>query len=165
MNPKFEKPLHLIIDGSDNLGKTTVANLLSRRLQLPIIKMPRTQEYFKLGLAEEFSRFYNETLIQFSEYSFIMDRGFPSSLVYGKKYKRDFDFSYIDNIEQILKPKVFIFTSENRKSFCKDVIISEEDKLDIDIEYRNLVYKKTYYLLDVDGKSPLEICNEIIENL
>lgn len=165
MNEKFQTPLHLILDGSDNLGKTTVANILSRKLNLPIIKMPRTQEYFKLNLAEEFSKFFNETLIQFNEFSFIMDRGFPSSLVYGKKYKRKFDLSYIENIEKILKPKVFIFYSENKNSFCKDLIITETEKLEISIEYQNLAYKKGYYLLNVDDKSPIDLCNEILENL
>lgn len=169
MSERYPTPLHILIDGSDNLGKTTVINLLSRKLDLPIIKMPNTAEYIEKGNVEEFSKFYNETLVQFAEFDFIMDRGFPSSHVYSQVFKREVDLGYTSMVEQKLKPQVFIFTGieegsyDKNFSFQTDPIWTEKDKGSIDEEYYYLARKKGYHIISVRGKSPLEICNEIIE--
>jgi len=165
-----------MIDGSDNLGKTTVINLLSRKLDLPIIKMTNMKEYIEEGDAEKYSRLYNETVVQFSEFSFIMDRGFTSSLVYSEVFSRKDDLSYIENIEQKLKPTIFILTGRNRPgaihysylgytSFSSDPIYNTESKNKIDEAFWKLAEERGYHLVEVFGKSPLEICNEIIEKI
>ena len=172
----MKNPLHLIIDGSDNLGKTTIINLLSRKLDLPVIKMTNMGEYIKDGDAEKYSRLYNETIVQFSEFNFIMDRGFTSSLVYSEVFARTDDLSYIKNIEQKLKPIVFILTGRTNlindyhkgiryTSFSSDPIYQIEEKQEIDESFCKLSEEKRYHIVEVFGKSPLEICNEIIEQL
>lgn len=168
MSKKYPTPLHILIDGSDNLGKTTVINLLSRKLDLPIIKMPDTAEYIEKGNVEEFSKFFNKTLVQFAEFDFIMDRGFTSSRVYSKVFKRETDLSYISMIEQKLKPQVFIFTgieegTHGNFSFHPDLVWEEKEKENIDLEYYNLAREKGYDLICVKDRTPQEICNEIIE--
>lgn len=169
------KPIHILIDGSDNLGKTTVIQLLSRKLNLPVVKMPNTEKYIKEGNVEELSRFYNETLVQFAESSFIMDRGFTSTLVYSKVFKRDTDINYIEGIENKLKPKTFILTGRTRpnkdygiyhyRSFSEDPIYSDEEKSYVDEEFCELSYRKNYHLIEVMGKSPLEVCDEIMSKI
>jgi len=169
------KPIHILIDGSDNLGKTTVIQLLSRKLNLPVIKMPNTEKFIEAGNVEEFSKFYNETLVQFSESSFIMDRGFTSTLVYSKVFARKNDVSYIDGIQNKLKPTVFILTGRTRKnsaygtfyftSFSQDPVYSDTEKTRIDEEFCELARKKSYHLISVIGKSPLEICDEIMSKI
>lgn len=167
------KPLHLIIDGSDNLGKTTVVKMLSMKLGLPIIKMPNMTEYIGRGATEEFSKLFNETIIQFREYPFILDRGFPSSLVYSSIFNREFNLSYIEETEKLLDPTVFIFTgrhaSSNGKisyhSFCEDPIFNEEEKREIDEAFCNLANNRLYNLIEVWGKHPSFIVQSILERI
>ena len=168
----INKPLHLLIDGADKLGKTTVIEILKRQLNLPVIKMPNMKEYIENNNAEEFSKLFNETIVQFAEYSFIMDRGFTSSIVYSAVFDRDFKLGYISNIEQILDPNVIILTGYNRQigrageSFGKDEIVKNEINRDkIEKEFNKLADRRGYTLIDVKGKSPIQICNEIITSL
>lgn len=165
------KPLHLIIDGSDNLGKTTVLKILSEELGLPVIKMPNMGEYIKKNSPEEFSKLFNETIIQFKEHSFLLDRGYTSSLVYSKVFGRQFRLSYIDYIEKELDPVVIILTGRytdplsqktRYRSFCEDPIFSENDKAEIDIQFCNLAKKMNYPLIEVMGKTPFEVSREIL---
>lgn len=163
------KTQHIIIDGSDNLGKTTVLKQLSEELKLPIIKMPNMSEYIKNENAEEFSKLFNETIVQFAEHSFLMDRGFTSSLVYSKVFRRSFDLSYITKIEKILKPKVFILTGRNIQggrvsyvSFQKDPIYKEDQKKRIDSAFCTLAYERDYPLIEVAGRTSSQVKNEIL---
>lgn len=172
MIQKMAQPIHLLLDGSDRLGKTTVVNLLSRMTQLPIIKMPNMSAYIKGDNPEEFSKLFNEVIVQFAETSFILDRGFTSSLVYSKVFNRPFDLSYINNIEQILKPKVFIFTGRVFHSpsprflrLGNDEIFKDNLLTEIDREFTFLAEERGYNLIEVYRKSPIEICNEILEKI
>ena len=171
------KPLHIIIDGSDNLGKTTLLNSLSKQLDLPILKMPNMKKYIKNGDVEEFSRLFNETIIQFAKYPFLMDRCYTSSLVYNEIFKRGGDMLYLEEIEQALDPIVIILTGRHKnamdqsisyKSFCKDPIYNEEEKAKVDEEFCRLAKDRGYILIEVIGKTPLkifeEVMNEIIAN-
>jgi len=160
---KLKLPLHLLIDGADRLGKTTVCELMSRGLDLPIIKMKNMPQYIEAGTSEEFSQLFNETVVQFAEYPFILDRGFTSSLVYSTIEQRPYDLEYIENIEKILKPKVFILTSQ--KNLGKDQIYSQAILEKVDAEFNKLANERNYHLISVYGKSPFEICNEILNAL
>lgn len=157
-----KKTLHLLIDGADKLGKSTVCQMLSRYYNIPIIKMPNMKEYIKKGSPEEFSKLFNETVIQFAEYDFILDRGFTSSLVYSKVFKRDFDLSYIDKIEQILKPEVHILIGQR---FSIDDVYNVNEVNLIDKKFYDLAVMKGYHKIIVDNKSPIEICQEIISSV
>ena len=170
MLTKLKKPLHILIDGADNTGKSTVIRMLSRHLNLPVIKMPNMKEYIDKDQTEEFSKLFNETLVQFQEFSFIMDRGFTSSQVYSKVFKRTFNLDYIDKIEQQLSPSVFIFTNGyeygNFRSFDVDEINQiEKEKGSINKEFIRIASERGYTIINVIHKSPIEICNEILTSL
>lgn len=159
---KSNLPLHIIIDGADKLGKTTVVNMLSRKLNLPIIKMPNSKEYIKKGTIEEMSRLFNETIVQFAEFSFIMDRGFTSSIVYSKLEDRKIDLGYLRNIENILKPKIFVLTGSIKN---EDDVYSNEDQLKINDIFEEIVLSTRSYGIKVDNLSPFDICQKIITYL
>lgn len=170
-------PKHILIDGADGLGKTTVCHLLSRRTGYPTVKMPNMKEYIEKGSAEEFSKLFNETIVQFSDFDFILDRGFTSSLVYGKHFKREFDYSYLDNIRNVLQPKVFILTGQKHddveyighrrafESFRGDDVIASDDVRAIDQEFVNLANQEGFTLIHVWGKSPQEIVSIILNTI
>lgn len=172
----MKKPLHILIDGADGLGKTTICQMLSRTLNLPVIKMPNMEEYLNKGTPEEFSKLFNETIIQFAEYDFIMDRGFTSSLVYSKVNNRKDDLSYISRIEQILDPEVFILVSRSHSVFAdmnemKERKFFRADKMfdrvlveKIDDEFARIANEK-YWSIQVNYKSPMEIVKFIISKL
>lgn len=165
----MKQPLHIIIDGADGLGKTTICQMLSRTLNLPVIKMPNMKEYIGNNTTEEFSRLFNETVVQFGEYDFIMDRGFTSSIVYSFVMDRGSDLGYIDGIKQKLKAKVFILTasdtSEKSKVFRDDEVWNTEMVSKIDKHFVVEALKEGYNLISVKGKSPYEIVAEIVSKL
>lgn len=164
------KRVHILLDGSDNLGKTTIANKLSIALSLPVIKMPNMKEYIEAGHPEEFSKLFNETIIQFRKTSFIMDRGFTSSLVYSRVFSRKFDLEYLKTIEEILKPIVIIFTGRHTDkrgksiytSFTFDEVYSEDKKSSIDQEFCKMAIKRGYNVVSVHGKSEIVILEEVL---
>src|SRR3990167_10551440 len=151
------KTLHLIIDGSDNLGKTTVIDMLSKELDLPIIKMPHELHNVDIkNHVEEFSKFFSYVVVQFRKYPFIMDRGFTSSEVYSKVFNRGFYISYTGEIEELLDPKIFIFTGRVKNpethqfdytSFCKDKTFNDYEKIKIDKEFCELAKRRKYHLI------------------
>lgn len=92
------KVLHIIIEGADKVGKSTVVKKLSELMELPVIKMPDMPKYFKNHRQEEASEVFNKAVVQFAHTSFIMDSGYPSSLVYSRYFMRKYDLRYITDI-------------------------------------------------------------------
>lgn len=162
----FSHPIHILIDGPDKVGKTTVIKMLSDQLNIPVIKMTNMKDYLTGSLsenkAEEFSKLFNETLIQFKDSSFIMDRGFTSSIVYSRVFNRSFDLSYLDDIEQILQPKVFILTGTR---FDDDDVYSNAQMEIVNAEFCNLALERGYNLVSNTRKTPFGVVVEIINSL
>lgn len=166
----MKKPLHIIVEGGDGTGKSTVVQLLSRKYNLPIIKMPVPQDKVRTAQIEELSEIFNKTLVQFHEIDFICDRALLSSIVYSKLLNRTYNLNYINNIEQILDPVIIIMSAykdgENRP-FRGDDIYSADEINKVDIEYLSLAQEKKYPVIYVSGKSLLKVVDEaitIIEN-
>lgn len=160
--------MRILIDGVDGCGKTTVVDMLSKRFKLPIVKMPNMKEYFEKGTAEEFSKLFNETIVQFRKYPFIMDRGFPSSIVYNDVYDRKFDLTYLDEIEKQLDCKVVILTATptaflKRRPF--DDIITGEKRIHINEAYLALAQEKGYTVIDTSELAPVDVAEEIVMRL
>lgn len=167
-------PKHILIDGADGLGKTTICQYISRKTGYPVVKMPNMKEYIEKGSAEEFSKLFNETIVQFSDYDFILDRGFTSSMVYNKHFKRDFNLDYLKNIRNILKPEIFILTGlktedprfmGQREFFRGDEIIKPDDVVAIDQEFLKLANKEGFHVIEVWGRSPQEIGQIILDKI
>lgn len=162
------KPLHIIIDGADNTGKTTLCKALGEKLGIPIVKMPNMHEYIKKHSAEEFSKLFNETIIQFKDYDFILDRGFTSSLAYSEVHHRDFDLAYIQKIEEELQPRVFIttgMTGGHFNYFDIDEVFSLVDTIKVDEAFVNLAIKRGYKLLEVNNLTTEELVKIICKNI
>ena len=154
----MKKPVHIIIDSADKLGKTTQCLMLSRVLDVPYVKMPNMREYIEKGKEEEFSKLFNETIVQFRYSDFVLDRGFTSSVVYSTVLNRKFDLSYINRIEEILDPVVFIFSG---KPFKKDDVYDKNVIQKVNDEFVRIANKKHYHLIDVTDKTELDIHGEI----
>ena len=155
----------LLIDGPDGTGKTTVCQMLSETLDIPVVKMPNMKEYFDAGSTEEYSKFFNDILVQFKGCSFIMDRGFTSSLVYSKIYQRPFDLSYIEQHEKDLGADVFILTVNNEEMFRRrpsDEVIVNEMRTEVRDEYEKLAAERNYVLIDTSSMTVKEVVDEIL---
>jgi thymidylate kinase len=158
--------MNIMIDGPDGTGKTTICEMMSELFKIPLIKMPNMKKYFENGMTEEFSQFYNELIVQFKDTDFVQDRGFTSSLVYGKVYDRHYDYSYIDAIENELKPKVFILTATDDVLFERrptDEIITQDFRIEVNKEYRNLAAERGYTLIDTSNLTIEEVKQEILK--
>lgn len=163
-----KKYKQIMIDAVDGCGKTTVCEILSKKLGWPIVKMPSMPEYFKKGMTEEFSKLFNDTIVQFSHVNFIMDRGYTSSLVYSKIYNRDFDLSYLEDIEAKLNNKVIILTGDDEELFRRrpsDEIIKKEFRAGLNAEYVRLAKERNYQLIDTTHLSPEQVADEILKTL
>ena len=165
MKTESKQPLHLLIDGADKTGKSTVCQILSRKLDLPVIKMKGMPEFIEKGLTAEASKLFNLTLVDFAEYSFIMDRGFTSSIVFDAVFNRGEDLAYLASIENILKPRVFILGKSLRLDEFNDDVMTRQNCLDAQKEFMYLADKRGYEVIDTSDKSPLEIADLIISKL
>lgn len=156
----------LIIDGPDGVGKTTICKLLAERLRIPIIKMPNMKEYFEKGLTEEFSKLFNETVVQFARYPFILDRGFTSSLVYSKVYGREsVDLSYLYQLEKDLNATTFILTATDHVAFMRrpeDEIIKRQFRTKINREFVKLAAENNYYLINTTPLKAEQVARHIL---
>lgn len=163
---KFRKPQHIIIDGADGTGKSTVVQMLSRKYNLPIIKMPVPQDKVRTEVIEPLSEMFNKTIVQFHENDFIMDRGFTSSIVYSRVFERTHNLNYIHNIEQILDPVVIIMSAfeEGTNYSLRDDDIYNQHEIDkVDREFLRLADEKNYPVIYVKGKSLIQVVNEAID--
>lgn len=154
----------LLVDGPDGTGKSTVCSILSRNLELPVVKMPNMKKYFELGLTEEFSELFNETILQFKDRSFILDRGFPSSLVYNKVYNRGANLEYLKNFEDRLGCQVFILYGDDQVLFERrpqDEIISREKRIEVNAEYQRLAKDRGWSRIDTTSRFPDEVARQI----
>jgi len=152
----------LIIEGSDKVGKSTVCRLLSEKLGIPVIKMKDMPRFFKKN-PEEASEVYNKTIVQFKDFSFIQDRGFPSSIVYSIYYNRRYPIDYIvHEISPELKAKVFILNSKSR---CADEIVTPTEQDELREIYNNFARIYGWNIIDCENLSPEEICNKILEKI
>lgn len=152
--------LHLIIDGPDKVGKSTVIQLLAKELNLPVIKMKDMPKFFKKN-PEEASEIFNKTVAQFKDSSFIMDRGFPSSVVYSYAYGRDYPLGYLDEIEDDLAPTIVILYRKTPRA--KDDIVSDRMYVKIRRAYVSIAMELGWNLIDVGDLKPKEICKKILE--
>jgi thymidylate kinase len=149
-------PLHTMLEGPDGSGKSTIAKLLSEKFDVRIIEMYTNRHIFETCI-EECSEVFNRTLLQFKHIPFIMPRGFISSLVYSKIYKRTYDLSYIEEVSSILRPTVIYLkvdkdTIRKRKEdeFTNSKIFDIIDGYEEFFNDTNLLDKYNITLLTID---------------
>lgn len=145
----MHEPKHIIIDGPDGVGKSTVCDLLSKSSGYPIIRMADSAKYFSdPQFLEIMARQFNETVSQFAKYPFIMDRGYPTSLVYSKIFNRKGDLSYIKDIEYKLNPHVYILS--RKEPFADDPLLNRELYPKAMELYLDLAQDRNYKVIDID---------------
>ena len=154
----MKKPLHLIIVGPDKIGKTTVCELLSKKLKIPVIKMQDMPKHF--SEPELPSEVFNKALVQFKDFSFICDRGYPSSIVYSRHFSRDYNLSYIKDIEKQLDPIIVVLVGQTRGD---DDLVTKEDQRLLMNHYILEASIHGWKRILVDGKTPAQICKEILD--
>lgn len=160
-------PMHLLIEGVDGVGKSTVCELLSKRLAMPITRMPEAHFFFNASnkrAIEDAACFYNMTLLNFAPLSFIMDRGYVTSLVYSAVYRRDNDLSYTTLIEEALQPYVFVLINSDLKALegrKVDEVIHVSDISRIQAEYLRLATFRGYQVVETKGLSPDQVADRI----
>jgi thymidylate kinase len=157
----------IFIEGPDGSGKTELVNRLNRGGYGPIVRLPKSQEFFKKGNIEEASWIFNNTIGQLiSKCNFIVDRGYFSSLVYSKIYKRKTDLSYIWDIHKKLKPIIIFLDAKDSILFERrpiDAVIKSKERLRVSNEYRKMYNKlkakkfNCIYRIDTSKLSPLEV--------
>lgn len=96
----------IIVEGPDLSGKSTLAKNLATELGYRYIKWPYSSKILEKCPDESGETFLN-TIKQFKDIDMVLDRGFISNIVYVEAYDRDYDFTYIFNLVDELKP-VFI---------------------------------------------------------
>lgn len=144
--------MHVFIEGPDGVGKTTLIRKLQKSTTFPVIKMKIADKGFRLGSIEDLSYVFNTTLMQFKDYSFIVDRGFLTSLVYSKIFNRQYDFEYINIVNKTLNPVIILLTAkkstllERRK---KDKTISDDMRSKVYDTY-NWLYKQNQQVKKFD---------------
>jgi thymidylate kinase len=157
----------ILIDGVDGVGKTTVCNLLAEKTGYPIIKMPNMPKYFDSN-PEEMARLFNETIIQFPG-DMILDRGYPTSLVYSKIYGRDIrQLDYVSSISSHLKPKVFILSATDKDILSRknaDELIDNEKRVLINKEYVEFGRMMNWNVIDTSNLEAEDVCKKILESL
>ncbi|RPI82238.1 MAG: hypothetical protein EHM34_07255 [Nitrosopumilales archaeon] len=103
----------LMFEGCDRCGKSSVAQSVSKQIQWPIIKID-TGSFVREGVPigstnlERIMRAFNQTVSQFKDSNFILDRGFVSTQVYSKAYKRFYNTDYIDSIINNMKDTMLV---------------------------------------------------------
>lgn len=156
------KVLHIIVEGVDGTGKSTVVKKLSEMLDLRIIRLQDMDKYFKKGITEEISESFNKTLVQFKDVAWIADRGFPSSLVYSLYFLRKYDLRYIDEVMKELDARIFILDVAPR---VVDNLITHHEQDQIRGLYLKLADKYNWTVLSCTGRTPEDICAMIIKEI
>ena len=160
------KHKHIIIDGPDGCGKTTIVKMLSKKLDIPILKMLSAKSLFNKNVIEIASYTFTQLLIQLKNYEYILDRGFITSLVYSKVYNRKDDLSYLKAVEKQMKPVIIILTATNEELFKRrpvDAIISREQRIKVKDEYDRLAKEQKYNLIDTTGLTRKQVLNKVIQ--
>ena len=122
----------IIVEGPDNCAKTTIAQVLSEKLGIPVYKSGREADIFheedaqfnvlKWGVYEQIRT------IEILDASIIFDRFFPSEYAYAKTYDRNTDYGLIDRYDKWWSEMngVIIFLDKPEMDGEDDLIKSSE---------------------------------------
>jgi len=108
----------IVIEGPDGVGKTAICDMLSKLTGYSTLRMPDTSKDI-----EEFSHFYRRTVANIDDV-LILDRFYPSSLVYGQYFKREVLLDDLQLLHQ--KRDVFVFVIDADQPFRDDSFINEK---------------------------------------
>lgn len=107
----------IVIEGPDGVGKSSICQLLSENLGYPVYRMPDGDNQ-----NEKSAQLYRRTIIEVDE-PMILDRFFPSSIVYGQYFNRDIPLNDIKELSN--KRDIFIFIIDRDEPFRGDDFLNE----------------------------------------
>ncbi|MBC7866220.1 MAG: hypothetical protein H7X88_01690 [Gloeobacteraceae cyanobacterium ES-bin-316] len=160
-NQRFRpiKDDHLIvIEGPDGVGKTAVCELLSMKLGYSIMRMPDISIDKDIEL---YSQFYRRTINKIKE-PLILDRFYPSSIVYGQFFNRSV---LLDDLQGLINNRgVFTFIITSDQPYRSDSFIDSDQWKHINDIY--LQQAKLNKWTIINNNTSLENCvQKILEKL
>lgn len=152
------KGMIIVIEGPDGVGKSSICKALSKKLGFPIYRMPDVP---KDGDIEKFSQFYRKTISEVNT-SMILDRFYPSSIVYGQHFKRDVPLQDIHKIHE--KRHICTFIIDTEIPYRDDDFIDEKTFHEIRSIYLSQAKSNKWKI--INNNSTLTHCvNQILEEL
>lgn len=140
----------IVIEGPDGVGKTAICKMLSEMTGYPTYRMPDGDNQ-----NEKSAQLYRRTIVEVNE-PMILDRFFPSSMIYGRYFKRDVP---LDDLIQLTKKRdIFIFIIDRDEPFRGDDFLNEEQWPEIRDLY--LSHAKANKWKIIKNDSTLENCVE-----
>lgn len=169
---KILKKLIIFCEGTDGVGKSTIAKKLSNILDLPLVRMVKTDTAFKRKIIEDFAYVFNNVLCQIRNLSYIVDRGPLSSVIYSQIYQRKSKLSYIYPILEKIKPVVLFLTTSKmsvifeRKKIDKIILFADRQKIWQGYEdFFSTQQLVECFRIDTTNKTVPQITNEILKYL
>ena len=91
----------ILVEGLDRSGKSTIAKKLSNILNIPYFKFEKHRywEEKKYELATYFDQPYLCELLKQTNYSLIIDRGYPSEFAYAPLFDRELDLNFLRKVD------------------------------------------------------------------
>jgi len=121
----------IILEGPDNSGKTTIAKELSRRSGISYYKFPKQNEAVQQLETANITRYASTFFADFIQQvpvNVIMDRHYPTEMVYAKALGRPYDYEiirYLDNQFAKANACIVICMKKSYEGFHDDLIPDE----------------------------------------
>lgn len=148
----------IVIEGPDGVGKTEICKRLSELTGHSTLRMPDPSNR---DLMETFSHFYRKIVANIDDV-LILDRFFPSSMIYGNYFNRDVPLSDINTLSK--KRDIFVFVIDREEPFRGDEIINQDQWYELRNIY--LTYAKSNKWKVINNDSTLDNCvKQILESL
>lgn len=131
----------IILDGPDGCGKTEIAKGLSEKLGIPYYKFSAEKENWVKGDFLNELRFGERRQVQLFQQigmSAVIDRGYPSEIVYSQVFKRETDRDFLNWVDEqyaAMGTKIILPRREDYSKNREDDIIPHEKLQEIHNRY------------------------------
>lgn len=130
-----------IFEGPDGVGKTTTAKRFAESLSLPYFKFSQEENYWREGKFKQALEFDQTYLVQFLEQtkmSVIIDRAWPSELVYSTVYGRETNRELLISLDERYAKMGACIVVCNKREFIDhppDKLVDSSRLMDLRDEY------------------------------
>lgn len=155
----------IILEGTERVGKTEIAKGLSASLNIPIFKAQVQKKFFMSDRSQflPFLRFGETTLADFLEQtgtSVILDRNWPSEIVYSEYFKRQTDSDVVAQLDETYaRMGALIVVCTRLNGYVgfvdeDDLTIKEKQIAEIDALYKKRIpsVKTRHFFLDTSDE-------------
>lgn len=148
----------IIFIGPDRSGKTTIANALSKELNIPYFKKKNEKSlFYSRDLSTLFSEaFYILDFLKETKYSIIRDREYPCEKIYSTVYNRETNEDLIwalDKEYAKLNTKIIYCYKSHYDNFDDDLVkIEEIENIKQEYEKFLILTKNKYIKLCTDSQ-------------